>query len=129
MSEYAEERNVWKSILSNEVSFVWIGINESSMKYCSKKLIYWPLKVDEWILNIRYGNGESSIVRCSLKEKNRRLLKMTNEDNPCLSVEVTSTELDGCQVIFEDGSEGDAPLLLVNGLKNQHIAFSQLGEK
>ncbi len=62
-------------------------------------------------------------INCfSIKEKDEILLKMNNE---CIHVQITSTDFDGYKIIFNDYQNGDAPILILNGLTNQNIAFSQ----
>jgi len=58
----------------------------------------------------------------SIKEKDEILLKMNNE---CIHVQITSTDFDGYKIIFNDYQNGDAPLLILNGLTNLNISFSQ----
>ena len=81
------------------------------------------------MLCVRYANNRSSIVRFSIKEKDDRLLKMNCEENPSLHLLILSTDFDGYQIIFNDYRDGDAPLLILNGLKNEHISFSQIDQK
>ena len=94
-----------------------------------KRIPFWARNIGESVLCVRYANNRSSIVYFRRKEKVRRLLKMQNEVNPVLHLEMNSIDDDGYEVIFNNYQYGDAPLLILNGLKNDSIYFSQIDQK
>jgi hypothetical protein len=63
-----------------------------------------------------------------INQKHRTLLRMDDEERPAMYVEVTATDFEGIRVIFGDYKIGDAPLLVVNGLKNDPISLCQVGD-
>jgi len=60
-----------------------------------------------------------------MNDKHRTLLRVNDEERPALHVEVTATDSDGFRVVFGDYKIGDAPLLLVNCLRNQPLTYRQ----
>ncbi len=74
---------------------------------------------------MRYYEEKSSLNSFSIKNKDRILLKMNSLINPVIHVEITATDFDGYKIIFNNYRIGDAPLLIVNGLLNTNISFSQ----
>jgi hypothetical protein len=74
---------------------------------------------------VKYVGFDHSPTCFSIKEKHRTLLRMDNDDRPAIHVEVTITDFGGDKITFGDYQIGDAPLLIVNALLNENIAFSQ----
>ncbi|UJR10669.1 hypothetical protein I4U23_014864 [Adineta vaga] len=89
---------------------------------------YWPRNIKEGIMRVRYTHNQTSSTPFSFNQIYRTLLRMDDEERPALNVEVTATEFEGVRVIFGDYKVGDAPLLVVNCLKNEPVTFCQAGD-
>lgn len=80
-------------------------------------------------MRVRYGHNQAVSSPFFISQKHRTLLRMEDEERPAICVEVTATDFDGVRVVFSDYKVGDAPLLVVNCLKDEPIYFSQLNDK
>jgi hypothetical protein len=76
-------------------------------------------------MRVRYTHNRSASSSFVMNDKHRTLLRINDEERPALHVEVTATDSDGFRVVFGDYKIGDAPLLLVNCLKNQPLTYCQ----
>ena len=77
-------------------------------------------------MRVRYTHNGITSSPFLINQKHRTLLRMDDEERPAIYVEVTATDFDGVRVIFGDYKIGDAPLLVVNCLRNDEIYFSQV---
>jgi hypothetical protein len=85
----------------------------------------WPRDIKNGIMCVRYVHNRASLSTFVMKDKHRTLLRMNDEDRPALHVEVTATDLYGIHTVFDDYKVGDAPVLLVNCLRNQPMIYCQ----
>ncbi len=74
---------------------------------------------------VRYAHNQLSSSMFPMNDKHRTLLRMNDEDRPALHVEVTVTDFYGIHMAFGDYKIGDAPVLLVNCLRNQSVTYCQ----
>jgi hypothetical protein len=79
-------------------------------------------------MRVRYTHNHVTSSPFMINQKHRTLLRMDDEERPAIYVEVTATEFDGVRVIFGDYKIGDAPLLVVNCLKNDPVSFCQVDD-
>ncbi|CAF0869350.1 unnamed protein product [Rotaria sordida] len=86
---------------------------------------FWPHNIQNGLMRVRYTHNRVTSRPFLMNEKHRTLLHMEDTERPAIYVEVTATDFDGVRVIFGDYKIGDAPVLLVNCLKDESIAFSQ----
>lgn len=80
-------------------------------------------------MRVRFSDNQITSLPFVKNLKHRTLLQMDDEERPAIYVEVTATDFDGVRVIFSDYKIGDAPLLIVNGLKKDPITFCQVDNK
>lgn len=66
-----------------------------------------------------------SSIALAFNRKHRTLLRINDEERPALQVEVIATDYDGFRIVFGDYKIGDAPILLVNCLKDLPITVGQ----
>jgi hypothetical protein len=74
---------------------------------------------------VRYAHNRSALSALTMNNKHRTLLRMNDEERPALHVEVTVTDVHGIHIVFGDYKIGDAPVLIVNCLRNQPVTFYQ----
>ncbi|CAF1279009.1 unnamed protein product [Rotaria magnacalcarata] len=86
---------------------------------------FWPHNIKDGLMQTRYTDNRITSVPFLINLKHRTLLRMNDEERPAIHVEVTVTDFDGVRIIFEDYRVGDAPILVVNCLKNYPISFCQ----
>lgn len=79
-------------------------------------------------MRVRYAHNLVSSSPFMMNQKHRTLLRMDDEERPAIYVEVTATDFDGVRVIFGDYKIGDAPVLVVNCLKNDPVSFCQVDD-
>lgn len=77
-------------------------------------------------MRVRFTHNQAKSSPFKMNQKHRTLLRMDDEERPAIYVEVTATDFDGIRVIFGDYKVGDAPLLVVNCLKNHPVSFCQI---
>ncbi|CAF1065734.1 unnamed protein product [Adineta steineri] len=105
--DISEIEDNWKLVQSNQI------------------LPYWPRYIQAGVMYVRYNDNTTTSSWFSIKDKHRTLLRMNDQERPALHVEVTINDFDGYKVIFSDYKNGDAPILIVNSLIDQSIAFCQ----
>lgn len=79
-------------------------------------------------MRARFTHDRVSSNPFMMNQKHRTLLRMNDEERPAINIEVTATDFDGVRVIFTDYKVGDAPLLVVNCLKNHPVSFCQVDD-
>ncbi|UJR35157.1 hypothetical protein I4U23_027926 [Adineta vaga] len=89
---------------------------------------FWPHNIEEGVMRVRYTHNRVTSSPFMMNQKHRTLLRMNDEERPAIYVEVTATDFDGIRVIFGDYKVGDAPLLVVNCLKNDPVSFCQMND-
>ncbi|CAF3776716.1 unnamed protein product, partial [Rotaria sp. Silwood1] len=75
---------------------------------------------------VRYKHNCATSSPFMMNEKYRTLLPMNDKERPVIYVEISATNFDGLRVIFGDYKIDDAPLLVVNCLKNDSVSFSSI---
>ncbi len=76
-------------------------------------------------MRVRYAHNRLSSTSFVMNNKHRTLLHMNDVERPALYVEVTANDFDGIRIVFSDYKIGDVPVVLVNCLRNQSVAFTQ----
>jgi len=76
-------------------------------------------------MDVRYTNNILASATILYNKKSRTLLRMDDEERPALTLEIIATDFDGFRIVFGDYKIGDSPVLLVNCLRDQSIAFCQ----
>ncbi|CAF0751812.1 unnamed protein product [Rotaria sordida] len=105
--------------VSNKEQDKWGPVNPEQV------IPFWPHNIQNGLMRVRYTHNRVTSRPFLMNEKHRTLLHMEDTERPAIYVEVTATDFDGVRVIFGDYKIGDAPVLLVNCLKDESIAFSQ----
>ncbi|CAF1245225.1 unnamed protein product [Adineta ricciae] len=89
---------------------------------------FWPHNIEAGVMRVRYTHNRVTSSPFMMNQKHRTLLRMNDEERPAIYVEVTATDFDGIRVIFGDYKIGDAPLLVVNCLRNDPVSFCQVDD-
>ena len=75
---------------------------------------------------VRYANKPNvSSLNFPMYDRHQTLLRMEDEDRSSLRVQVSVVESLGIHIVFSDYQHGDAPVLLVNCLRNRSIVYYQ----
>ncbi|CAF2933999.1 unnamed protein product [Rotaria sp. Silwood2] len=109
-------------IVSDKEQDKWGPVNPEQV------IPFWPHNIQDGLMRVRYTNNRVTSCPFVMNDKHRTLLRMDDEERPAINVEVTATDFDGIRVIFGDYKIGDAPVLLVNCLQNDSIAFCQVDD-
>ena len=83
--------------------------------------------IKDGLMRVRYKHNQITSVPFKINAKHRTLLRMEDEEQSALHVEVTATDFNGVRVIFQDYQIGDAPVLIVNSLEKE-LNFSQVDD-
>ncbi|CAF4868676.1 unnamed protein product, partial [Rotaria socialis] len=73
-----------------------------------------------------YKHSRAASSSFMMNEKYRTLLRMNDKERPVIYVRVSAANFDGLRVIFGDYKIDDAPLLVINCLKNDSVSFSPI---
>ncbi|CAF4846541.1 unnamed protein product, partial [Rotaria sp. Silwood1] len=107
-------------IVSDKEQDKWGPVNTEQV------IPFWPHNIQDGLMRVRYTNNRVTSHPFVMNDKHRTLLRMDDEERPAIYVEVIATDFDGVRVIFGDYKIGDAPILLVNCLKDDSLAFCQV---
>jgi hypothetical protein len=77
-------------------------------------------------MRVRHTHNRLAASTFVFKDKQRMLLHMDDEERPALQMDVVATDYDGFRIVFGDYKTADSPVLLVNCLKKQSVAFCQV---
>ncbi|UJR16774.1 hypothetical protein I4U23_003674 [Adineta vaga] len=117
-----------RSIMDLEVSELITETEQNNWHLIKSEQIipFWPHNIKDGAMRIRYvKNRTASSLLFPMYDRHRTLLRMNDADYPAIHVEVTIIETLGIHIIFSDYQSGDAPLLLLNCLRNHSILYGQ----
>ncbi|CAF3386362.1 unnamed protein product [Rotaria sp. Silwood1] len=109
-------------IVSDKEQDKWGPVNTEQV------IPFWPHNIQDGLMRVRYTNNRVTSHPFVMNDKHRTLLRMDDEERPAIYVEVIATDFDGVRVIFGDYKIGDAPILLVNCLKDDSLTFCQIDD-
>ncbi|CAF3667366.1 unnamed protein product [Rotaria sp. Silwood1] len=116
-----------KSTVAIEVVETVSGAEQGEWKTINPEQLipFWPRNIQDGLMHVRYVHNRLTSKSFKTNQKYRTLLRMDDEEQPAIHIDVTATDFDGVKVIFEDYKIGDAPLLIVNLFENDSISFRQ----
>ncbi|CAF4561909.1 unnamed protein product [Rotaria socialis] len=103
-----KEQDKWKSVNPKEI------------------IPFWSHNIKDGIMCDHYKHSRAASSSFMMNEKYRTLLRMNDKERPVIYVRVSAANFDGLRVIFGDYKIDDAPLLVINCLKNDSVSFSPI---